>query len=153
MIITGQSMLFHKGTQHDATWKPFNSTKSHYHFSSQLIYHNGGNPSLQTGHCNRYLIAASKHFVWKICRQGVSIYSRLCTILCTLLVPTAPSSSPALTTGTSMPCMQIAQSNVLFPFSLCSAGRVAASASDDKGEGVNPTGRSEASMSSRSTGW
>ena len=42
-------------------------------FEAYVLLHNGGNSSRQIGHWSLYFIHPSKHALWKICLQGVTI--------------------------------------------------------------------------------
>ena len=113
----------------------------------------GGRFSRHIGHCNLYLIQPSKHGLWKICRHGVTIYARLLNSVVASEELASPSPPPAETTGTSMFCIQIAQSKVRWPLSFASL--------EPRGEPtsavacVNPMGivAPASSSSSRSIGW
>jgi hypothetical protein len=155
----------HTHTQHDVT---------HIHMSTlisiesvnnnQSIIYNGGKTSLQFGHMSRYRIHPSRHPVWKICRQGVTIYCLRCRII---LVPPMPavlfSSDPEGMTGTSMSCAQMLQSKTFLPLPFDSPALFAAvsSVEDDASKAVGDvssvvvmlSGIVAPSSSSRRMGW
>jgi len=133
--------------------------------SLRVSFYSGGRLSLQFGHISRYLIHPSRHPVWKMCRQGVTMYCRLCKIIPVPPMPvTLASSAPAAITGTSMSLAQMLQSNTFLPLDLDSPDALleSPSAADDddeasiaKGESGDVdtlSGRAAPSSSSRKMG-
>jgi hypothetical protein len=132
--------------------------------NNKLRIYNGGKTSLQFGHMSRYRIHPSRQPVWKICRQGVTIYCLLCRII---LVPPMPavlfSSDPGGMTGTSTSCAQMLQSKTFLPLPFDSPALFAAvsSVEDDASKAVGDvtsvvvmlSGIVAPSSSSRRMGW